>query len=132
MLQKQAEYEEQIEIMLQKVSQLEKAKSRLQSEVEVLIVDLEKAQNTIAILERAKEQLEKTVNELKVWLNAFSRIMHFNNFITLAKLLCENSSVLRYLTDLNWIVEWAFICHHFSLSNFIKKTFSERIIWMWY
>lgn len=66
MLQKQAEYEEQIEIMLQKISQLEKAKSRLQSEVEVLIVDLEKAQNTIAILERAKEQLEKTVNELKV------------------------------------------------------------------
>ncbi|MCP9260509.1 Paramyosin [Dirofilaria immitis] len=43
-----------------------KTKSRLQSEVEVLIVDLEKAQNTIAILERAKEQLEKTVNELKV------------------------------------------------------------------
>lgn len=42
MMQKQAEYEEQIEIMLQKVSQLEKAKSRLQSEVEVLIVDLEK------------------------------------------------------------------------------------------
>lgn len=67
MLQKQAEYEEQIEIMLQKISQLEKAKSRLQSEVEVLIVDLEKAQNTIAILERAKEQLEKTVNELKVY-----------------------------------------------------------------
>lgn len=42
MIQKQAEYEEQIEIMLQKISQLEKAKSRLQSEVEVLIVDLEK------------------------------------------------------------------------------------------
>ena len=54
MMQKQAEYEEQIEISLQKISQLEKAKSRLQSEVEVLIVDLEKAQNTIAILERAK------------------------------------------------------------------------------
>ncbi|KAK6057954.1 hypothetical protein COOONC_04478, partial [Cooperia oncophora] len=66
MLQKQAEYEEQIEIMLQKISQLEKAKSRLQSEVEVLIVDLEKAQNTIAILERAKEQLEKQCAELKV------------------------------------------------------------------
>jgi chromosome segregation ATPase len=65
MLQKQAEYEEQIEILGQKISQLEKAKSRLQSEVEVLIVDLEKAQNTIAILERAKEQLERTVNELK-------------------------------------------------------------------
>ena len=34
-------------------------------EIEVLIVDLEKAQNTIAILERAKEALERTVNELK-------------------------------------------------------------------
>jgi hypothetical protein len=42
MMQKQAEYEEQIELMLQKISQLEKAKSRLQSEVEILIVDLEK------------------------------------------------------------------------------------------
>lgn len=42
MMQRQAEYEEQIEVMLQKISQLEKAKSRLQSEVEVLIVDLEK------------------------------------------------------------------------------------------
>ena len=66
MLQKQAEYEEQIEIMLTKLSQLEKAKSRLQSEVEVLIVDLEKAQNSIAILERAKEQLEKLVSDLKI------------------------------------------------------------------
>lgn len=75
MLQKQAEYEEQIEIMLQKISQLEKAKSRLQSEVEVLIVDLEKAQNTIAILERAKEQLEKAVNELKVY------TFHYSNNI---------------------------------------------------
>lgn len=49
MMLKQAEYEEQIEIMLQKISQLEKAKSRLQSEVEVLIVDLEKAQNHIQV-----------------------------------------------------------------------------------
>lgn len=74
MLQKQAEYEEQIEVMLQKISQLEKVKSRLQSEVEVLIVDLEKANNTIAILERAKEQLEKTVNELKVGTRADNRL----------------------------------------------------------
>lgn len=36
------------------------------SQVEVLIVDLEKAQNTIAILERTKEALERQVNELKV------------------------------------------------------------------
>ncbi len=46
MIQKQAEYEEQIEIMIQKVSQLEKAKSRLQSEVEILIIDLEKVHIT--------------------------------------------------------------------------------------
>ena len=38
MLQKQAEYEEQIEIMLQKISQLEKAKSRLQSEVRTILI----------------------------------------------------------------------------------------------
>jgi len=66
MAQKQAQYEEQIEIMLQKITQLDKAKTRLQSEVEVLIVDLEKAQNHIAILERAKEQLEYLMSELKV------------------------------------------------------------------
>lgn len=42
LIQQQADYEEKIEIMLQKITQLEKAKSRLQSEVEVLIVDLEK------------------------------------------------------------------------------------------
>ncbi|KAK5977085.1 hypothetical protein GCK32_003398 [Trichostrongylus colubriformis] len=51
MLQKQAEFEEQIEIMLQKISQLEKAKSRLQSEVEVLIVDLEATALSHAILD---------------------------------------------------------------------------------
>lgn len=45
MAQKQAQYEEQIEIMLQKITQLDKAKTRLQSEVEVLIVDLEKVKN---------------------------------------------------------------------------------------
>ncbi|VDP39993.1 unnamed protein product [Soboliphyme baturini] len=73
MIQKQAEYEEQIEIMLQKISQLEKAKSRLQSEVEVLIVDLEKAQNQIAILERQKEQLEKLAAELKARLDELSQ-----------------------------------------------------------
>lgn len=42
-------------------------------QVECLIVDLEKAQNTIAILERAKEQLERTVNELKQRIDEASR-----------------------------------------------------------
>ena len=37
-----SEQEEQIESLLAKVSALEKQKSRLQSEVEVLIIDLEK------------------------------------------------------------------------------------------
>lgn len=36
------EYEEQLEALLNKCSSLEKQKSRLQSEVEVLIMDLEK------------------------------------------------------------------------------------------
>lgn len=40
--QKMAEYEEQLEALLSKCSNLEKQKSRLQSEVEILIMDLEK------------------------------------------------------------------------------------------
>lgn len=40
------EQEEHIEALLVKVNNLEKQKSRLQSEVEVLIIDLEKANNT--------------------------------------------------------------------------------------
>lgn len=43
MQQKITEYEEQLEALLNKCSSLEKQKSRLQSEVEVLIMDLEKA-----------------------------------------------------------------------------------------
>lgn len=37
-----AEYEETIESLMNKCTALEKQKSRLQSEVEVLIIDLEK------------------------------------------------------------------------------------------
>lgn len=40
------EQEEHIEALLVKVNNLEKQKSRLQSEVEVLIIDLEKANGT--------------------------------------------------------------------------------------
>lgn len=45
MQQKISEYEEQLESLLNKCSSLEKQKSRLQSEVEVLIMDLEKVNN---------------------------------------------------------------------------------------
>jgi chaperonin cofactor prefoldin len=41
------EQEEQIETLLVKINNLEKQKSRLQSEVEVLIIDLEKVSQSI-------------------------------------------------------------------------------------
>jgi len=41
------EQEEQIETLLVKINNLEKQKSRLQSEVEVLIIDLEKVSQNI-------------------------------------------------------------------------------------
>ena len=41
------EQEEQIETLLVKINNLEKQKSRLQSEVEVLIIDLEKVSKKI-------------------------------------------------------------------------------------
>ncbi|KAF1746381.1 hypothetical protein GCK72_022835 [Caenorhabditis remanei] len=51
--------------MSKKICQLEEVQSRFQSEAEILNVDLEKAQNIIAFLERAKEQLERQVEDLK-------------------------------------------------------------------
>lgn len=44
---------------------MEKQKSRLQSEVEILIIDLEKANNTARELQKRVEQLEKVNIELK-------------------------------------------------------------------
>lgn len=44
---------------------MEKQKSRLQSEVEILIIDLEKANNTARELQKRVEQLEKINIELK-------------------------------------------------------------------
>lgn len=59
------EMEEHIESLLVKVNNLEKQKSRLQSEVEVLIIDLEKANNTARELQKRVEHLERANIELK-------------------------------------------------------------------
>ncbi|RZC36450.1 paramyosin, partial [Asbolus verrucosus] len=59
------EQEEHIEALLVKVNNLEKQKSRLQSEVEVLIIDLEKANNTARELQKRVEQLERINIDLK-------------------------------------------------------------------
>lgn len=68
-----AEYEEQLEALLAKCSNLEKQKSRLQSEVEVLIMDLEKAtthaqqlEKRCAILERSNIELKNKVEEVTI------------------------------------------------------------------
>ena len=60
-----AEYEEQLEALLAKCSNLEKQKSRLQSEVEVLIMDLEKATTHAQQLEKRCASLERSNIELK-------------------------------------------------------------------
>lgn len=59
------EQEEHIEALLVKVNNLEKQKSRLQSEVEVLIIDLEKANSTARDLQKRVEQLERINIDLK-------------------------------------------------------------------
>lgn len=48
-----------------KLSQVEKQKSRLQSEVEVLIIDLEKANGTCREVQKRCEQLERMNIDLK-------------------------------------------------------------------
>lgn len=63
------EQEEHIEALMVKVSNLEKQKSRLQSEVEVLIIDLEKANNTARELQKRVEQLERINIDLKTRLD---------------------------------------------------------------
>ncbi|XP_034839277.1 paramyosin, long form isoform X1 [Maniola hyperantus] len=59
------EQEEQIETLIAKCSSVEKQKSRLQSEVEVLIIDLEKANGTARELQKRTEQLERVNIEIK-------------------------------------------------------------------
>lgn len=63
------EQEEHIETLLVKVNNLEKQKSRLQSEVEVLIIDLEKANNTARDLQKRVEHLERVNIDLKTRLD---------------------------------------------------------------
>lgn len=63
------EQEEHIESLLVKINNLEKQKSRLQSEVEVLIIDLEKANNTARELQKRVEQLERINLDLKTRLD---------------------------------------------------------------
>ncbi len=75
MAQKIAEYEEQLEALLNKCSSLEKQKSRLQSEVEVLIMDLEKATTHAQQLEKRCAQLEKLNLDLKVKLEEVTALM---------------------------------------------------------
>lgn len=57
-----------------KVNNLEKQKSRLQSEVEVLIIDLEKANNTARELQKRVEQLERINIEIKTRLDETSAL----------------------------------------------------------
>lgn len=59
------EQEEHIESLVVKLNNLEKQKSRLQSEVEILIIDLEKANNTARELQKRVEHLEKVNIEIK-------------------------------------------------------------------
>lgn len=59
------EQEEHIESLLVKVNNLEKQKSRLQSEIEVLIIDLERANGTARELQKRVDVLERTNIELK-------------------------------------------------------------------
>uniref|UniRef100_A0A182IVX2 Myosin tail domain-containing protein n=2 Tax=Anopheles atroparvus TaxID=41427 RepID=A0A182IVX2_ANOAO len=59
------ETEEHIESLQARLSKLEKEKSRLQSEVEVLIIDLERANNGIREYTKRIEVLERTNIEIK-------------------------------------------------------------------
>lgn len=59
------ELEEHIEILIVKVNNLEKTKTRLASEVEVLIIDLEKSNNSCRELQKSVNTLEKHNVELK-------------------------------------------------------------------
>lgn len=63
------EQEEHIETLIVKINNLEKQKSRLQSEVEVLIIDLEKANGTARELQKRVEHLERINIDLKTRLD---------------------------------------------------------------
>lgn len=75
MVAKFSEYEEQLEALLAKCSSLEKQKSRLQSEVEVLIMDLEKATTHAQNLEKRCSMLEKANQDLKSKIDEISILL---------------------------------------------------------
>lgn len=59
------EQEEHLESLIVKVNNLEKQKSRFQSEIEVLIIDLERANGTARELQKRVDTLERTSIEIK-------------------------------------------------------------------
>lgn len=63
------EQDEHIESILVKLASVEKQKSRLQSEIEILIIDLEKANGAARELQKRVDTLERTNIELKVRLD---------------------------------------------------------------
>jgi len=69
-----SEQEEQIESLLAKCTGLEKQKQRLQSEVEVLIIDLEKANSTIREVTKRLEVIERLNGDLKAKLDELSAL----------------------------------------------------------
>ncbi|GAB6030577.1 hypothetical protein CHUAL_007439 [Chamberlinius hualienensis] len=83
-----AEYEETIESLMNKCTALEKQKSRLQSEVEVLIIDLEKANSNVQALSKRVEQLEKINAEFKIKYDELT-ILYENTQRELRNKICE-------------------------------------------
>lgn len=63
------EHEELIESLSVKCNNLDKQKSRLQSEVEILIIDLEKANNTAREMQKRVEHVERINIEIKTRLD---------------------------------------------------------------
>ncbi|CAK9297639.1 unnamed protein product [Gordionus sp. m RMFG-2023] len=64
--QKIAEFEEQLSQLHSRCTNLEKAKTRLQSELDVTLIDLDKANQTISLLESKVISLEKGLAEYKI------------------------------------------------------------------
>jgi len=69
------EQEEQIEGLMAKCAGLEKQKSRLQSEVEILIIDLEKSNGTARDLQKRVDQLERLNGDLKSKLDELAALL---------------------------------------------------------
>lgn len=85
--QRLQEQEEHIETLVIKVNNLEKQKSRLQSEVEVLIIDLEKANNTARELQKRVEHYERVNIELKSRLDETLQVNTANNLLSSCQII---------------------------------------------